>query len=135
MSSLIFVVVLTFFQTFMLQVAYKNVKFVKKDQFATQRTQAITKEIQVRMADLRFFVIVNFSNFEIFSHQKKIIKHNSKLHMIWAIIWYEYQMRRVISYDHSPKSSIESQSHPETGLVGLVHLAKRGGWRIFLFSL
>merc|ERR1719471_176322 len=46
MSSLIFVVVLTFFQTFMLQVAYKNVKFVKKDQFATQRTQAITKEIQ-----------------------------------------------------------------------------------------
>ena len=49
MSSVIFVAVLTCFQAFMLQLAYKNIKFVKKDRIATQRTQAITKEIQVQI--------------------------------------------------------------------------------------
>ena len=71
MSSLIFVVVLTFFQTFMLQVAYKNVKFVKKDQFATQRTQAITKEIQVRMTDFNFF---SYIILRVYSEQRLIRK-------------------------------------------------------------
>ena len=96
MSSLIFVVVLTFFQTFMLQVAYKNVKFVKKDQFATQRTQAITKEIQVQMTYVRFFVIANFSRFQMFCHQKKSSKISPN-----SISYepYESHMIRVIPYE------------------------------------
>ena len=45
MSSLIFIVVATIGQTVAIQMAYKNIKFIKKDQIATQRTQAVTKEI------------------------------------------------------------------------------------------
>merc|ERR1712130_805963 len=45
MSSIVFLIVGTIAQTAVIQMAYKNIKFVKKDQIATQRTQAITKEI------------------------------------------------------------------------------------------
>ena len=45
MSSLIFIVVATIGQAVAIQMAYTNVKFIKKDQIATQRTQAVTKEI------------------------------------------------------------------------------------------
>ena len=45
MGSIIFIVFATIGQTIALQIAYKNVKFVKKDQIATIRTQAVTREI------------------------------------------------------------------------------------------